>query len=204
MQPLNSNSLFECVKLGECTPPNHTNSALYHNGRLLVNFYAEAKDCAEYHVHGSEGNLPQSPDCRSYCSRPRGKKLIGNAVNAPHLHSTPTMSGRVVHKNLNSPIVVLGSSSHYYRHSVLKKSCPRSKIRGTEHAIDLFGYSASLQTWKAFKARLKTLVRFHFRDVHLSWTKESVSFQFLIEALLEQFPKASWDDGVVSKSVSGI
>ena len=120
MQPLNSNSLFECVKLGECTPPNHTNSALYHNGRLLVNFYAEAKDCAEYHVHGSEGNLPQSPDCRSYCSRPRGKKLIGNAVNAPHLHSTPTMSGRVVHKNLNSLIVVLGSSSHCYRHSVLK------------------------------------------------------------------------------------
>ena len=65
MQPLNPNSLFECVRLGKCTPSNVTNSALYRNGRLLVDHDAETEDCTKYHVHGSGENLPQSPICHS-------------------------------------------------------------------------------------------------------------------------------------------
>ena len=114
------------------------------------------------------------------------------------------MSRRVVHNNLTSPIVVLGSSSHYHRPSAAQNYRPRSKVRENEPAIDLFGYPASPQIEKAFRARLKTLARFYFRDVYLSETKESDSFRFLIEALLEQFPQASWDDGVVFKAVSSI
>ena len=72
------------------------------------------------------------------------------------------MSGRAVNTNLSSSIVVLGSSSHYRSPSVPQKSHPRSKVRENEPAIDLFGYPASPQTAKAFRARLKTLVRCYF------------------------------------------
>ena len=63
MQPINLNSLFECVRLGENIPPNLTTSASNRNGRLLVDHDAETEDCAEYQVQGLGGNLPQSPVC---------------------------------------------------------------------------------------------------------------------------------------------
>ena len=133
------------MRLGECTPPNFTNSGVYRNARLLVDPDAETEDCAEYQVQCLEGNLPQSP-----------------------VYRTPYVG-------------------------LIGRQTP--KVRGNEPAIDLFGYPASPQTAKAFRARLKTLVCFYFRDVHLLWTKESDSFKFLIEALLNQFPSACWDDG---------
>ena len=204
LQPLNPNSLFECVRLGECTPPNFTNSGVYRNARLLVDPDAETEDCAEYQVQCSEGNLPQSPVYRTPSVGQIGRQTPRNAINIPHLPSIPTMSGQAVNTNLSSPVVVLGSSSHYRSPSVPQKSHPRSKVKENEPSIDLFGYPASPQLAKAFRARLKTLVRFYFRDVHLPWTKESDSFKFLIEALLKQFPSACWDDGVVSKAVSSI
>ena len=199
MQPINPNSLFDCVRLGENTPPNLTKSASNRNGRPLVDPDVETEDCAEYYVQGLGGNLPHSPVCRSHLFRLECRKIIGNAVNVPNLPSNPAMSRRVVHMKL-----ILGSYSHYHRPSAPQRSRPRSKVRGNEPAIDLFGYPASPQTKKAFRARLKTLARFYFRDVHQPWTKESDLFRFLIEELLEQFPQASWDDGVVSKVVSSI
>ena len=192
------------MRLGENTPPNLTNSTSNRNGRPLVDHDAETEDCAEYQVQGLGGNLSHSPVCHSPPFRLGGRNFFGNAVNIPNLPSNPTMSRRVVHKNLTSPIVILRSSSDYHRPSAPPRSIPRSKVRKNESAIDLFGYPASPQTGKAFRAKLKTLARFYFRDVQLPWTKESDSFRFFIEALLEQFPQASWDDGVVSKAVSSI
>ena len=58
VQPLNPNSLFECVRLGECTPPNVTNSTLYCNDCPLVDHDAETEDCVKYHMHSSGRNLP--------------------------------------------------------------------------------------------------------------------------------------------------
>ena len=52
MQPINPNSLFECVRLGENTPPNLTNSASNRNDHPLVDPDAETEDCAEYQVQG--------------------------------------------------------------------------------------------------------------------------------------------------------
>lgn len=228
MQLLNQNSLYECVRLGECTQPNFTNSALYRSGRYLVDSDVEIEDCAEHHVHSGE-NLPQFLICRSHSleneissrlgwriespihssrridsSGLEGRNTIGNGLNVHHLPSIPVISKEVVHMNLTSPIVVLRSSSYYQHPCVSQRSRLRSKSRRNESTIDLFRYPASPQTRNAFRARLKTLVRFYFRDVHLSWTKDCDSFQFLINAMLEQFPKASWKDGLVSKSVSNI
>ena len=151
----------------------------------MVDPDAETEDCAEYQVQGSEGNLPQSPVCRSPHFRLGGRKILRNAVNLPNLPSNPAMLRRVVHRNLTSPIVILGSSSHYHRPSTPQRFRPRLKVRGNKPTIDLFGYLALSQTWKIFRAMLKTLARFYFRDVHLHWTKESDSFRFFIEALLE-------------------
>ena len=95
------------------------------------------------------------------------RKILGNREKIPHLPSIHTRYRQVVHRNLNSALVVLGSPSHYHRPSLLKRSRLRYKIRGNEPIIDLFGYPTSPQTEKAFRARLKTLVRIYFRNVHL-------------------------------------
>jgi hypothetical protein len=61
MLPLDPNLLYEYVRLGECTPPNFTNSVVYRMGRPLVDPDAETDDCLEHHVHCLRGGLPQSP-----------------------------------------------------------------------------------------------------------------------------------------------
>jgi hypothetical protein len=164
------------VRLGKCTPPNLTSSASNRNDRPLIDPDAETEDCTEYQMQGLGGNFPRSPVCRSPSFRVGSRNTFGNAVNVLYLPLNPAMSRQHVYRNLTSPIVVLGSSSHYQRLGAPQRSCHGSKVRRNEYAIDLFGYPASPQTGKAFKARLKTLARFYFRNVHLKWTKESDSF----------------------------
>lgn len=65
MQPLNPNSLYECVRLEECTLPNLTKLTLYRKGRLLVDLNVETEDCSEHHMHCPKENLPQFPVCHS-------------------------------------------------------------------------------------------------------------------------------------------
>jgi hypothetical protein len=136
-------SLYECMRLAEWTLLNITNFVVYRKGHPYVDFDAKTEDFSQHHVHCPEKSLPQSPVRHSLFlgnrlstklggrnrifilfSQPTnsfalgGRRTLENRMRVFHLFSNSVRCGRVVHKNLNALILVLGSSPHSYRPSV--------------------------------------------------------------------------------------